>query len=89
MRIEVKGNLLIITYKAAASATEYRNACCKPNRQVLTRQAILGYSASCEDETIKIILTAAEPIWLYFADTPVGDIRFEEAMHIIENFIAS
>ena len=90
MRIEIRGNILIVTYKDSTSSgiVEYKS-CCKPNRTVLTRSSIAGFTANCGDETIKIILTGAEPIWLYFADSPIGDMRFDEAVHILEQFIVA
>lgn len=88
MRIEIRGSLLVITYKDSFSSdTSIINQCCKPNRTVLARRAILGYTADCADETIKLILDGAEPIWLYFADSPVGDMRFDAAVAMIEEFL--
>ena len=89
MRLETRGNLLIITYKDYVSSdVVHAIQCCKPNRTVILRRAIIGFTANCEDESIKIILDAAEPIWLYFADSPVGDMRFEAAAALIEGFIS-
>jgi hypothetical protein len=66
-----------------------KKGCCYANKIILRKSKIIGLQTNHEDESIKIILEGAEPIWLYFADSSVGDETLEAATAKIISCISS
>lgn len=56
-----------------------KKGCCYANKIILRKSTILGLQTNYEDESLKIILEGAEPIWLYFADSSLGEDTLETA----------
>ena len=81
MKIHIEGNLLVITFG-------HKNKCYN-DKIVLRRAAIAGFSTNYGDETLKIILEGAEPIWLYFADSSAGDDALEAATAKLQAFLSA
>ena len=69
--------------------TFHKKGCCYPNKIILRKSAIIGLQTNNEDESIKIILEGAEAIWLYFADSSIGDETLEATTAKIYSCLSS
>jgi hypothetical protein len=81
MKIHISGKLLIISRHSKTSS-------CFQSKIVLTKKGIIGFQTDYEDQTMKIILDGAEPVWLYFQDSSVSDDALEAATAKLETFLA-
>ena len=66
-----------------------KKGCCYANKIILRKSAIIGLQTNYEDESLKIILQGAEPIWLYFADSSAGEDTLEAATAKINSYLLS
>lgn len=69
--------------------TFQKKGCCYINKIILRKSAIIGLQTDFENESIKIILQGAEPIWLYFADSSLGEETMEAATAKINSCLSS
>lgn len=79
--ITIEGNLLIISSKPSNKFG------CNPDTIIIKKDALGAIQTNYEDESIQLILLGAQPIWLYFADSSVGEDSMTLAISKIRMFM--
>ena len=80
--ITIEGNLLVISSKANNKFG------CNPDTIIIKKDALGAIQTNYEDESIQLILIGAPAIWLYFADSSVGEDNMALAISKIRMFMS-
>ena len=79
--ITIEGNLLVISSKPSNKFG------CNPDTIIIKKDALGAMQTNYEDQSIQLILLGAPAIWLYFADSSVGEDNMTYAITKIRMFM--